>query len=59
MTSPIDPIRRAQPSRRTRKTDVDAADTAFDAEASNLPVPVGKAHTVEPPHPAHGQVGRF
>ena len=54
MTSPIDPIRRAQPSRRTRKTDVDAAGETFDAEVSNLPVPVDKAHTVEPPHPAHG-----
>ena len=54
MTSPIDPIRRAQPSRRTRKTDVDAAGETFDADATNLPVPVGNAHTVEPPHPAHG-----
>jgi hypothetical protein len=54
MTSPIDPIRRAQPSRRTRKTDIDAAGETFDAEVSNLPVPVGAAHTVEPPHPAHG-----
>ena len=54
MTSPIDPIRRAQPSRRARKTGVDAAGETFDAEATNLPVPVGKAHTVEPPHPAHG-----
>jgi len=53
MTSPIDPIRRAQPSRRARKTDIDAAGESFDAEVSNLPVPVGKAHTVEPPRPAH------
>ena len=54
MTSPIDPIRRAQPSRRARKAAIDAAEETFDAEVSNLPVPVGKAPTVEPPHPAHG-----
>lgn len=54
MTSPIDPIRRAQPPRRARKASVDAAEGSFDAEVSNLPVPVGAAHTVEPPHPAHG-----
>jgi hypothetical protein len=53
MTSPIDPIRRAQPSRRARKAAVDAAEETLDAEISNLPVPVGKAHTVEPPHPVH------
>ena len=52
MTSPIDPIRRAQPSRRARKTDA-AAEETFDATVENLPVPVGTAHTVEPPHPAH------
>ena len=54
MTSPIDPIRRAQPSRRARKAAVDATEEQFDADAGNLPVPVGKAHTVEPPHPTHG-----
>jgi hypothetical protein len=54
MTSSIDPIRRAQPSRRARKTGVGPTEETFDAEARNLPVPVGKAHTVEPPHAAHG-----
>jgi hypothetical protein len=54
MTSPIDPIRRAQPSRRARKAAIDAAEETLDAEVSNLPVPVGKPHTIEPPHPAHG-----
>ena len=52
MTSPIDPIRRAQAQRRTRKTDADAAEQTF-GESVNLPVPVGKAYAAEPPHPAH------
>lgn len=53
MTSPIDPIRRAQAQRRTRKTDADAPEQTF-GESVNLPVPVGHAYTAEPPHPAHG-----
>jgi hypothetical protein len=52
MTSPIDPIRRAQAQRRTRRTS-DAGAETFD-ESVNLPVPVGKAYAAEPPHPAHG-----
>jgi hypothetical protein len=54
MTSPIDPIRRAQPPRRARKAS-DLANEAFESDSSaNLPVPVGKARTAEPPHPAQG-----
>jgi hypothetical protein len=53
MTSPIDPIRRAQAQRRTRKTDADAVEQSF-GESVNLPVPVGKPYAAEPPHPAHG-----
>jgi hypothetical protein len=54
MTSPIDPIRRPQPPRRPRKGPGDPVEEAYEAETSNLPVPVGKARTVEPPHPVHG-----
>ena len=54
MTSPIDPIRRPQPPRRPRKTSGDPVDETFESVSANLPVPVGKAHTAEPPHPAHG-----
>ena len=53
MTSPIDPIRRTQLPRRPRRAS-DPATEAFDAESANLPVPVGKPRTAEPPHPEHG-----
>jgi hypothetical protein len=53
MTSPIDPIRRANAQRRARRS-ADAADETFDAGGSNLPAPVSKAYAAEPPHPAHG-----
>jgi hypothetical protein len=54
MTSPIDPIRRPQPPRRARKSSGEPVDETFESVSANLPVPVGKAHTVEPPHPVHG-----
>lgn len=54
MTSPIDPIRRAQPSRRPPKASDAAAGESFEAESANLPVPVGKASSAKPPPPAQG-----
>jgi hypothetical protein len=53
MTSPIDPNRRAQPSRRPRRAS-DPANETFDAGYStNLPVPIGQSRTADPPHPAN------
>jgi hypothetical protein len=54
MTSPIDPIRRPEPPRRPRKSPGEPVDETFEAGTANLPVPVGKARTAEPPRPAHG-----
>jgi hypothetical protein len=53
MTSPIDPIRRAQAQRRTRRASDAVPDETFDAGSANLPVPVGKAYAAEPSHPVH------
>jgi hypothetical protein len=54
MTSPIDPIRKAQPSRRARKAAAEPTDETSKADSANLPVPVGKARTVQAPPPAGG-----
>ena len=54
MTSPIDPIRRPQPPRRARKTDVQRTDETQGSEPTNLPVPVAGALKTETPHPAQG-----
>lgn len=54
MTSPIDPIRRPQPPRRARKTDVERTDEAYESDSANLPVPVAGTLKTEPPHPANG-----
>jgi len=53
MTS-IDPLRRSQPVRRTRKSEADTADDAHESEGSNMLVPVSPAQTV-PPKP--GRIG--
>jgi hypothetical protein len=60
MTGPIDPIRRAQPTRRMadrRGDERRAAErraAASDAEARNLPVPAGPVHDHEPKPPPMG-----
>lgn len=49
MTSPINPVRRPQPSRRTKRAR--AGDEATGAEAANLPVPVEPVSRPVPPEP--------
>ncbi len=48
MTS-INPLRRSQPVRRTRKPEAETADDAHQSEGSNMLVPVSPARTVTPP----------
>jgi len=54
MTSPIDPIRRPQPPRKSRKAAVEQTEEVFEADSSNLPVPVAGTRKTEPPRPANG-----
>jgi hypothetical protein len=54
MTSPIDPIPRPQRPRRARKASVDPTGETFEGATGNLPVPVGRAQTHEPPRPVQG-----
>ena len=54
MTASIDPLRRSPRIRRTRKTAAEVLDElegATQAEASNLPVPVGQARSLPPNTP--------
>lgn len=54
MTSPIDPIRRAQRLRHTRRPDTDESEEVFETEDRNLPVPVGPVTTPGPDRPEAG-----
>jgi hypothetical protein len=54
MTSSIDPTRRSGPVRRTRKSAPERSEAASEADASNMPVPVGRAETVPPATPVDG-----
>jgi len=54
MTSSIDPARRTGAVRRTRKSAPERSEAASEAEASNMPVPVGRAETVPPATPVDG-----
>jgi len=54
MTSPIDPIRRAQRLRHTRRPDTDETEEVFEAEDRNLPVPVGPVTKPGPERQAAG-----
>lgn len=53
MTS-IDPLRRSQAIRRTRKSETETADDARESQGSNMLVPVSPAQTI-PPKP--GRIG--
>ncbi|WP_304168032.1 hypothetical protein [Phenylobacterium aquaticum] len=54
MTSPIDPIRRAQRPRHTRRPDAAEPDEVFETEDRSLPVPVGP---VTSPGPDRAEAG--
>ena len=48
MTSPIDPIRRAQRLRRAIRSTADEPEEVFESDDRNLPVPVGPVTRPQP-----------